>query len=119
MRCDMLTVDAAASDKKLAFRDQLLEEVLKWFRSDFFQWTNQPPCQYCKGGTNQVSIDRPNSEEAKFRPGVVEVYKCGSASCGKITRFPRYNHAGKLLETRRGRCGEFAQAFTLIARAMG
>ena len=36
-----------------------------------------------------------------------------------MTRFPRYNHPGKLLETRKGRCGEWANCYCLCLRALG
>ena len=59
----------------------------------------------------------PTEEELRYGAHRVEAYECGS--CGQTTRFPRYNHPGKLLETRRGRCGEWANCFTLCCRAMG
>jgi len=47
----------------------------------------------------------------------VELYQCDF--CGRMTRFPRYNHPGKLLDTRKGRCGEWANAFALCCVSMG
>lgn len=35
-----------------------------------------------------------------------------------MTRFPRYNHPEKLLETRGGRCGEWANCFCLFLRVL-
>ncbi|EHA8586743.1 putative Peptide-N(4)-(N-acetyl-beta-glucosaminyl)asparagine amidase [Cocos nucifera] len=55
--------------------------------------------------------------EIKFGGTRVELYRCNF--CSSITRFPRYNDPQKLLETRRGRCGEWANCFTLYCRAFG
>ena len=60
----------------------------------------------------------PTPEEQAWGAGRVEVYRCRSCGHGDV-RFPRYNHPGKLLHTRRGRCGEWANAFTLVSRALG
>ena len=45
----------------------------------------------------------------------VEVYRC--SDCPAVTRFPRYNNVATLIHSRTGRCGEWANAFTGIARA--
>lgn len=46
-----------------------------------------------------------------------EVYFC--AGCNQSLRYPRYNQVIKLLETRNGRCGEWANCFTGLVRALG
>jgi len=55
--------------------------------------------------------------EKQYGAGGAEVAQC--STCGMQTRFPRYNDPAKLLETRNGRCGEWANCFTLICRALG
>jgi len=111
--------EIATDETRLPYRDELLVKLLIWFKQEFFKWVNQPPCDRCQGGTDGIGGSAPTPEEAKYRAGMVEMYRCKNTSCGAITRFPRYNHAGKLLQTRRGRCGEWAQCFTLCCRAMG
>jgi len=97
----------------------VIKELLHWFKSEFFKWVDAPPCDHC-GHSQTKAIGRSGPNTAQEREGlasVVEVYQC--SSCQQMTRFPRYNHASRLLETRRGRCGEWAQCFTLMCIAMG
>ncbi|KAL0138900.1 hypothetical protein V8B55DRAFT_1518902 [Mucor lusitanicus] len=92
------------------------EESLEDLR--FFVWVNNAPCEYCQNAqTRGVNHLQPTAEDLRFGANVVEGYHC--SSCNRITRFPRYNDPGKLLETRRGRCGEWANCFTLCCRAVG
>ncbi|VDO24385.1 unnamed protein product [Brugia timori] len=56
-------------------------------------------------------------EERKWAAYRIEVYKC--RKCDTNIRFPRYNNPVKLLETRCGRCGEWANCFALCSRALG
>ncbi|EFC46984.1 peptide N-glycanase [Naegleria gruberi] len=96
----------------------IIQELLNWFKSDFFKWVNNPPCDHCQAtNTNGMGGVAPNASEQQNLAGIVELYSC--PNCRQTTRFPRYNYVGKLLETRRGRCGEWAQCFTLMASAMG
>ena len=69
------------------------------------------------GSTQCIGAARPNQEEIQWMAGNVEIYQC--QTCHHSTRFPRYNHPRKLLDTNIGRCGEFANCFTLCIRAMG
>ncbi|CEP03356.1 unnamed protein product (mitochondrion) [Plasmodiophora brassicae] len=97
-------------------RDELVFQLLFWFKHEFFSWVNSLPCSSCGGGTTTIGGAEPNQEELRFGAGRVELHKCNA--CGQVNRFPRYNNSGKLMETRRGRCGEWAQAFTLCCRAL-
>lgn len=126
LRADAETIareanEASTSEEdRLSERDALLLALLAWFKKEFFSWVDKPPCEYC--GSNEVTSKGVNvteltAEEREGEAGRVELYEC--AACRQTTRFPRYNSAIKLLDTRKGRCGEWANAFTLCCRAMG
>lgn len=91
-------------------RDALLRSLAAWFKADFFRWFDAP--RGADGAALQASAVSPTAEEAAHGARRVELY-------GDGTRFARYNDPAKLLETRVGRCGEWANCFCLCARALG
>ncbi|XP_074918567.1 peptide-N(4)-(N-acetyl-beta-glucosaminyl)asparagine amidase isoform X2 [Chelonoidis abingdonii] len=97
--------------------DFLLLELLQWFKDEFFQWVNNLPCSKCGGQTESKGILSPNDEDLRWNASKVENHHCNQ--CKVSNRFPRYNNPEKLLETRCGRCGEWANCFTLCCRAIG
>lgn len=104
------TVDGEVNDYELA------RQLLNWFHS-FFQWVNVPKCSECQVEGKSVGNGVPTEEEAQDEASRVELFKC--EKCGCELRFPRYNNPAKLLETKKGRCGEYANCFALCCRAMG
>ncbi|KAF9670089.1 hypothetical protein SADUNF_Sadunf13G0032200 [Salix dunnii] len=93
-----------------------LLQLLFWFKQSF-RWVNAPPCDGCGNDTNNQGMDAALPSEIQYGAARVELYRCNS--CSRTTRFPRYNDPLKLVETRRGRCGEWANCFTLYCRAFG
>nr|CAD7199447.1 unnamed protein product [Timema douglasi] len=110
MKKDSKAGKTSDSAQEVDATDILLVQLLDWFKNSFFKWVDKPPCVTCQGPTTHIA----NTMEDGLR---VEVYRCGV--CTATTRFHRYNDAGKLLETKCGRCGEWANCFTLLCRAMG
>ncbi|XP_078460267.1 peptide-N(4)-(N-acetyl-beta-glucosaminyl)asparagine amidase isoform X1 [Lampetra fluviatilis] len=100
-----------------ALRDLLLLELQAWFKT-WFSWVDSLPCERCHGPTTARGQGLPpTADDLQGAAGRVEAHWCGS--CQHATRFPRYNHPARLLVTRRGRCGEWANCFTLCCRALG
>eukprot|EP00397_Hematodinium_sp_SG-2012_P010164 GEMP01010272.1.p1 GENE.GEMP01010272.1~~GEMP01010272.1.p1 ORF type:complete len:859 (+),score=185.84 GEMP01010272.1:231-2807(+) len=98
-----------------------IREVLNWFKTEFFSWMDAPACPRCPSKTAVVhlTVESPSekSEEYYWDAHRIETVAC--RGCGDVLRFPRYNHPLKLLESRSGRCGEWANCFTGICRALG
>ncbi|GAX78680.1 hypothetical protein CEUSTIGMA_g6118.t1 [Chlamydomonas eustigma] len=102
----------------LSEEDLLVQKLLHWFKYEFFKWTDKAACAAC-GCLDTIlqGTEGPSQEEKQHDASRVEVYRC--TACSVLTRFPRYNDPGKLLETRCGRCGEWANCFLLVLRAAG
>ncbi|KAG9439809.1 hypothetical protein H6P81_019974 [Aristolochia fimbriata] len=93
-----------------------LLQLLFWFKRSF-SWVNAPTCDGCGGRTSAMGMGAPLPSEIQFGASRVELYRCNV--CPGLSRFPRYNDPLKLVETRKGRCGEWANCFTLYCRAFG
>nr|XP_020476497.1 peptide-N(4)-(N-acetyl-beta-glucosaminyl)asparagine amidase [Monopterus albus] len=102
---------------KLGIEDFLVLELLQWFKQDFFSWVDCCPCSRCGGPTQNAGSLSPSTDDLRWGAQRVENHYC--QGCKHSTRFPRYNNPEKLLETRKGRCGEWANCFTLCCRALG
>ena len=110
------------SSVKLDAKDVFLVELLDWFKNSFFSWFDKSICSSATCPLRGVEMQgtgsgQPTAEDLSWGASRIELYAC--ASCGSQERFPRYNHPLKLLETRRGRCGEWANIFTCICTVFG
>ena len=79
--------------------------LLTWFRDHF-------PYNRAKG--EMLGNVHPNEGEAMFAASRTELQYDGV-----ITRFPRFNAMPKILQTRQGRCGEYAQLMYQMVLALG
>lgn len=93
-------------DSSWGLQDYLVMELLRWFKQDFFKWVNHPKCSKCDGDTKGIGSTAPNDYEKSGGAGIVELSEC--PNCKQTERFPRYNQPKRLLQTRQGRCGEWA-----------
>jgi len=58
----------------------------------------------------------PSDEELSGKASRTELFRCHV--CNDFTRFPRYNSAKHVLESRRGRCGEYSMLLYRFLRAL-
>jgi peptide-N4-(N-acetyl-beta-glucosaminyl)asparagine amidase len=105
--------------------DDFVLSLAKWFKYELFSWVNKPKCTRCGLGGAPMEPQRTSPPatplEHRGKASRVEVYKCTREGCGAVTRFPRFNDPKTLLspEGRRGRCGEYANAFACVLRSVG
>ncbi|KAJ2948676.1 hypothetical protein O0L34_g7932 [Tuta absoluta] len=97
----------------IPFDIALLKVLLSWFKHCFFTWVDAPPCDRCGGDTKHCRNTQLTTVDETCQ---LEIFEC--KQCGGAVKFPRYNSARSLLASRRGRCGEFANCFALLCRAL-
>ncbi|ORY56954.1 uncharacterized protein BCR38DRAFT_450433 [Pseudomassariella vexata] len=102
----------------LGHQDCVIKGLLKFFKTEFFTWVTSPTCSQCGSETTMSGVEAPNPGELRKGASRTEVHRCKELPL-HLERFPRYNDPETLLETRRGRCGEWANCFSLCCLALG
>ena len=106
-------------DADRATNDSLavLKEFSLWFREQFPYYYDQ--CYHCNNKENNSYLGTvfPSIEELAYTASRTELYLCGS--CITSSRFPRFNTVSKILDTRRGRCGEYSILMMLFLDCLG
>lgn len=120
---------------------ELMHHFLEWFRNHFPYYYDrcdacgasqkdelsaQPPQEvvdHASGGEEDdddnstfLGYIYPNAYEIKGKASRTELYQCHK--CGEFTRFPRYNSAFDIIQSRRGRCGEYSLLLYRFLRAL-
>lgn len=101
-------------EKEGDFNENFLPHLVEWFANDFFSWFSPPNCGQCQKKLEFAHASR-NIENL-----MVENYKCVDDSRCKQSnyQFIRHNDPAILLNTRQGRCGEWAMCFLVILKAL-
>ena len=96
--------------------EENLTVLTKWFKEKFFVFVRGLKCTNCNSDSNVVGATHPTPYEMEGLCSNTEIHRCNS--CGNQMRFPRYNCVNRLIQTRCGRCAEFANTFTGILLAL-
>lgn len=94
-------------------KELFLMELLHWFKYEFFTWVDGLKCTACSSECKYLEVIK-SDDPTMSR---IEVQRC--TNCDTLVKFPRYCDPEQLLISRRGRCGEWANAFTLFCRTLG
>ena len=103
-------------------RDALLLRALSWFKREFFTWCDAPACGRCgcTDAPTPLGPGVPTPEEAKHGASRVETPRVRVARLRRDGSVPAVQRPGEAArDARAGRCGEWANCFTLCCRALG
>ncbi|EKX45645.1 hypothetical protein GUITHDRAFT_138861 [Guillardia theta CCMP2712] len=106
----------AGSNLSLEETQSALKELLNWFKKEFPYYDQG--CFHCgnKEGQRLGSV-KASEQEEEFLARRSEILFC--PSCSRYSRFVRYNTVNKVIETKKGRCGEYSMFMYHVMQSLG
>jgi Transglutaminase-like superfamily len=113
------SISSARESANATLETATVKSFLEYFRRELPYYYSACLADDCghRDNNHHLGVIFPRKDEQGHKAAVCELIVC--STCSQVSRFPRFNALNKVLDTRRGRCGEYSVLVLVMFELLG